>query len=144
MSPVKWRFRSSIGTTCVMPPPAAPPLMPNTGPSDGSRRQGTGFFPIAPSPRGRPEAGAGLLADRAEPLGQPDERRRLALARLRRRHARDADDLAVRPAREAVEHAGGDLRLVAAVRLDLVGLEPDVLGDLVDRDELGFLRDLQA
>ncbi len=73
MSPVKWRLRSSIGTTCVMPPPAAPPLIPKTGPSDGSRRHATG-----------------LLADRAEALGEPDERRRLALAGLRRRHARDA------------------------------------------------------
>src|SRR3954447_8001868 len=54
MSPVKWRLRSSIGTTCVMPPPAAPPLMPNTGPSDGSRRHATGRLPIAPSPWVRP------------------------------------------------------------------------------------------
>ena len=45
MSPVKWRFMSSIGTTCVYPPPAAPPLMPNTGPSDASRRQSATFFP---------------------------------------------------------------------------------------------------
>ena len=50
MSPVKWRFRSSIGTTWVMPPPAAPPLMPNTGPSDGSRRQSSGSLPIFPRP----------------------------------------------------------------------------------------------
>ena len=33
-----------------MPPPAAPPLIPNTGPSDGSRRHATGFLPIAPRP----------------------------------------------------------------------------------------------
>src|SRR5450756_2803833 len=32
MSPVKWRLMSSIGTTCEYPPPAAPPLMPKTGP----------------------------------------------------------------------------------------------------------------
>ena len=50
MSPVKCRFRSSIGTTWAYPPPAAPPLMPNTGPSDGSRRQSTGRFPILPRP----------------------------------------------------------------------------------------------
>ena len=50
MSPVKWRFRSSIGTTWVRPPPAAPPLIPNTGPSDASRRHATGFLPITPSP----------------------------------------------------------------------------------------------
>ena len=41
---------SSIGTTCASPPPAAPPLIPNTGPSDGSRRHRTGVRPIAPSP----------------------------------------------------------------------------------------------
>ena len=34
----------------MSPPPAAPPLMPNTGPSDGSRRHSTGRLPIAPSP----------------------------------------------------------------------------------------------
>ena len=49
-SPVKWRFRSSIGTTWVRPPPAAPPLMPKIGPSDGSRRHSTGRLPIAPRP----------------------------------------------------------------------------------------------
>ena len=41
---------SSIGTTCVSPPPAAPPLIPNTGPSDGSRRHSTGRLPMWPSP----------------------------------------------------------------------------------------------
>ena len=49
-SPVKWRLRSSIGTTWVSPPPAAPPLMPKIGPSDGSRKHNTGFLPIAPRP----------------------------------------------------------------------------------------------
>ena len=56
MSPVKWRFRSSIGTTWVIPPPAAPPLMPNTGPKDGSRRQSSGFLPMWPRPWVRPTA----------------------------------------------------------------------------------------
>ncbi len=50
MSPVKWRFMSSIGTTCANPAPAAPPLIPNTGPSEASRRQSTGLRPMAPSP----------------------------------------------------------------------------------------------
>ena len=49
-SPVKCRFRSSIGTTWVSPPPAAPPLMPKIGPSDGSRRHSTGRLPMWPSP----------------------------------------------------------------------------------------------
>ena len=45
---------SSIGTTWAWPPPAAPPFMPNTGPSEGSRRQMTAFLPMplsaSPSP----------------------------------------------------------------------------------------------
>src|SRR3954447_1359796 len=49
-SPVKWRLRSSIGTTWVRPPPAAPPLMPKIGPSEGSRRHRIGRLPIAPRP----------------------------------------------------------------------------------------------
>ncbi len=36
-SPVRWRLKSSMGTTCAWPPPAAPPLIPNIGPSDGWR-----------------------------------------------------------------------------------------------------------
>ncbi len=38
MSPVKCRSISSAGSTCEAPPPVAPPFMPNTGPSEGSRR----------------------------------------------------------------------------------------------------------
>ena len=69
-SPVKCRLMSSIGTTWAYPPPAAPPLMPNTGPSDGSRSATTTFLPwrarasanptvvvVLPSP-----AGVGLIA----------------------------------------------------------------------------------
>ena len=61
---------SSIGTICAKPPPAAPPLIPNTGPKEGSRKQIIVFFPIRfraspnptvvvvfPSP-----AGVGLIA----------------------------------------------------------------------------------
>ena len=32
-----------MGTTWAQPPPAAPPLIPNTGPREGSRRQRTGL-----------------------------------------------------------------------------------------------------
>ena len=46
MSPVKWRLRSSIGTTWAKPPPAAPPFIPNTGPTEGSLRQSTGLRPM--------------------------------------------------------------------------------------------------
>jgi hypothetical protein len=45
---------------------------------------------------------------------------------------------------QAVEHAQVDLGLVAAVGLELLVLEPGLLGDLLDRLEDGFLRDLQA
>ena len=37
MSPVRCRFSTSMGTTWLYPPPAAPPLMPNVGPIDGCR-----------------------------------------------------------------------------------------------------------
>ena len=33
-----------------MPPPAAPPFIPNTGPRDGSRKHATGRLPMLPSP----------------------------------------------------------------------------------------------
>jgi hypothetical protein len=45
-----------------------------------------------------------VLADVAQPLRQTDGGRRLPLARLRRRHARDAHDLRVRLVRHAVDH----------------------------------------
>src|SRR5699024_11855447 len=35
---VKCRLIFSMGTTWAYPPPVAPPFIPNTGPSDGSRR----------------------------------------------------------------------------------------------------------
>ena len=60
-----------------------------------------------------------LAADAAEPLRQPDGRRRLPLAHLGRRDRGDADQLAVRTVGEPVEHGEVDLRLVAAVELDL-------------------------
>ena len=46
ISPVKCKFISSIGTTCAYPPPAAPPLTPNTGPKEGSLNAITAFFPF--------------------------------------------------------------------------------------------------
>ena len=45
-SPVKCRLMSSMGTTWAMPPPVAPPFMPNTGPKEGSRKQIRLFLPI--------------------------------------------------------------------------------------------------
>ena len=53
-SPVRCKLKSSIGTTCEYPPPAAPPLMPNTGPKDGWRIQTAVFLPIRLSDIARP------------------------------------------------------------------------------------------
>jgi hypothetical protein len=83
-------------------------------------------------------------ADVPEALRQADGGGRLALARLRRRHPRHADQLAVRQAVQPVEHRERDLRLVAAVGLDLAGIQPGLLGDRLDRLEHRLLRDLQA
>jgi hypothetical protein len=53
-SPVKCRLIASIGATCARPPPVAPPFLPNTGPSEGSRKAITARLPIrfraSPSP----------------------------------------------------------------------------------------------
>ena len=75
-SPVKWMFTSSSGSTRAMPPPVPPPLIPNIGPSDGSRSVAATFTPSSP------------IA-----CAQPHRRRRLALARRRRRHPRHDDQL---------------------------------------------------
>ena len=53
-SPVKCRLMFSIGTTWAKPPPAAPPFMPNTGPSEGSRRHTTVRRPMRLSASPRP------------------------------------------------------------------------------------------
>ena len=69
-SPVKCRLMRSIGITCARPPPVAPPLAPNTGPTDGSRSAITVFLPMRLSASPRPivvvvlpsPAGVGLIA----------------------------------------------------------------------------------
>ena len=69
-SPVKCKLISSIGTTWERPPPAAPPLMPNTGPSEGSRSAAAARSPMRLRPSVRPTvtvvlpspAGVGLIA----------------------------------------------------------------------------------
>jgi len=53
-SPVKCKLISSIGTTCAYPPPAAPPLIPNTGPNEGSLSTTAVCFPILFKPSVRP------------------------------------------------------------------------------------------
>ena len=54
ISPVKCKFISSIGATCEYPPPVAPPFIPNTGPSEGSRRVKIDFFPNTRKPSASP------------------------------------------------------------------------------------------
>ena len=127
MSPVKWRLRSSIGTTWVRPPPAAPPLMPNTGPSDASRRQATGFLPITPSPWVSPTSVV-VLPSPALVGVMPVTQISLPSWVVFRRSSTES----------------ADLGLVAAVGLDLVRLEPRLAGDRFDRLEYGFLGDLKA
>ena len=54
ISPVKWRFISSIGATWTYPPPVAPPFIPNTGPKDGSLNASIAFLFILDSPSASP------------------------------------------------------------------------------------------
>ena len=84
------------------------------------------------------------LADLAQALRQRDRRRRLALARLRGRDRRDADELRVGLRGQPVEHGQADLCLVVPVELDLSRLEADLGGDLRDRPQLRGLGDLEA
>ena len=107
MSPVKWRLISSIGTTCARPPPAPPPLIPNTGPSDGSRRQRIGLSPIT--------AEALRERDRVVVLPSPNCVGVIAVTET------------IRPSGsrgETVDRGELDLGGVAPVRLDLVGSRP--------------------
>src|SRR4029079_4457173 len=107
-SPVKCRFRSSIGTTCVRPPPAAPPLMPKIGPSDGSGRASTRRLALPTHPRPR-HAREGV---RAPLLVTRVRGGLLSLARLGRRDRRDPHDLGVGCPGEAVERSQVHLGLV--------------------------------
>ena len=90
------------------------------------------------------QARHGPLADRPEPLREADERRGLALAGACRRHARHADQLAVRLVGEPLGDREVDLRLVAPVGLELLGLEAETASDLVDRAKDRILGDLEA
>ena len=127
MSPVKWRLMSSIGATCVWPPPVPPPLTPKTGPSDGSRMRDDR-----------------ALAEPAQPVGEADRGRRLALAGGRRRHRRHEHERAVRPRAAALDHLPADLRLVAPVRLEVAAVEAECLTDRLDRLELHRARDVDV
>ena len=127
VSPVRWRLKSSIGRTCELPPPAAPPLMPNVGPSEGWRI-----------------VGHRALADAVHRLRQADRRQRLALAQRRRRHAGDDDELAVGAVLESVEDFERDLGLVLPVVLNFVVQQSEIGSNFADRLEGCFLRDLKV
>src|SRR5215467_10228374 len=74
MSPVRCRFSTSIGTTWLYPPPAAPPLMPKVGPMDGCRIATVARLPMCRNPCPSPTvvvvlpspSGVGLIRDRVE------------------------------------------------------------------------------
>jgi len=116
MSPVKWRLISSIGRTWEYPPPAAPPFVPNTGPSEGSRIATIPFVPRRfrawPSPT---------------VVGLP-------LPVARRRDPRDEDELPLLPLARALDGLESDLRAVVSFQDEVVPGEPDVLRD-VDSDK---------
>ena len=105
---------------------------------------GAALDPEHRAERGLTQAEHRPLADLAEALRERDGGRRLALAGLRRRDRRDADELRVGLRRQPVEHRQPDLRLVVSVELDLVRLEADLGGDVRDRPELRGLGDLEA
>ena len=70
MSPVKCKFISSIGATWAYPPPVAPPLIPKTGPKEGSLNATNTFSPNLANPSATPivvvvfpsPAGVGFIA----------------------------------------------------------------------------------
>ena len=47
---MKCKLISSEGSTVTFPPPVAPPLIPKTGPSEGSRKARHTFFPNSFNP----------------------------------------------------------------------------------------------
>ena len=104
MSPVKWRFTSSGGTIWARPPPVPPPLIPKTGPSEGSRRQRSARSPIQQS------ASTSEIA--VVVLPSPAFVGVTAVTQT---------SLPSAAAREAVECGQLDLRRVPAVVLDVVG-----------------------
>ncbi len=94
--------------------------------------------------RGLPQAEHRLAAELPEPLRERDRRRRLPLAGRRRRDGRDVDQLGVGAVREPLDDGEIDLRLVPAVRLDLLVQESQLVGDVADRTKSRGLGDLEA
>ena len=117
-SPVNWRLIVFDGSSRLAPPPVAPPLRPKTGPIDGCRSARTARLPILRSPWARPID----VVVFPSPAG-------------RRRDRRDQDQLARAAGPAALERLEADLRLVAAVGLEVLGGDAEVAGDLGDRSE---------
>ena len=91
---------------------------------------------------GLAQADHGLLADAVEAVAEADGRGGLALARRRRRDGGDQDELAVGPFLQAVDEIEGDLRLARAVAVEVLFLDADPGGHLLDRQHLRRPRNL--
>ena len=112
----------SLGRTQRRPPPVAPPFMPNTGPSDGSRSVATALRP-----------------DRSQPLGQADRVHRLAFAAGGGRDGRHQDQLAPgrtgRFGKQFQPQFGGVLTVVFQV----VVWDAELVRNFADQQEFGRL-----
>src|SRR6187549_1802460 len=83
----------------------------------------------------------GLLADSVQRVAEADGGRRLAFARGRRRNRGDEDQLAVFVLLYASDQCVGQLGLVVAVRLEVVGVDAEAfLRELHDFAQLDAAR----
>ena len=82
-----------------------------------------------------------LLAEAAERIGEPDERRALSFTGRGRIDAGDEHEAAARRALRDIE---SDLGLVLAVEIEVVAVEAELRGDVADGAELGGLGDLDV
>jgi len=96
------------------------------------------------SERGLSYAHRRALAYVAQTLPEPDRRRGLALAERRRRNGGHVNVLPVGARAQPFQRLKRDLRLVATVLLDLVLLEPQLLGQVEDGSHTRLLGDLQV
>jgi hypothetical protein len=94
--------------------------------------------------RGLTQAQHRLSAESPETLRQGDRRGRLPFASRGGRDGRDVDELCVRPVREPLDDREIDLRLEAAVRLDLLRKQTRLGGHVQDRTQHRALCDLEA
>src|SRR5258706_11650354 len=87
----------------------------------------------ARSEAGFAQAYDGLLADMVQPVAEADRRRGLALARRRRRDGGHQDELAIRPALQALDELQSELCFSRTVAVEMLIGDADALGNLVDR-----------